>query len=656
MNSIKIGRNDPCPCGSTKKYKQCCGLNKLASVSSQQDHLAKTGLFIKATAAFQARNMHLAVSICQDIIRIDPQHFDALNMLGVLAYYAGNSAVAVQLLNRSILSKPDYPDAHNNLSEIYRSSGNAERAIHHLRRALEIKPNYIDALINYGNVLQDIYQYQASLEAYEKVLKLSPQHTGALSNLANLLQQLNRHAEAVIIYKQLIKLDRDYDWARGGLLYAKLNCCDWESIDSGIEEINQAVLAGKRAIKPFDFLTISDSPALQLKCAQIFSECQNPNQSYQLIDSTKTELSKIKIAYVSADFKQHPVSQLLVSVIEAHDRSRFEIIGISLGADDQSAIRARLLSAFDAFYDVRQKSDREIAYFMRELNVDIAIDLTGHTTDARTAIFSHRAAPIQVNFLGFAGTSGADYFDYIIADAVAVPTDQESFFSEKVIRLPNTFFPHDTNLQMSDKKVTRVQAGLPENGFVFCAFNNPYKITRTFFEVWMRLLAKVEGSVIWLSKANDVVKANLRRLAQENGISSNRLVFAERTESLEDHLSRHQLADLFLDTLPYNAHTTASDALWAGLPVLTCIGKTLNGRVAASLLNAAGLSELVTYTLEEYEAMALRLAKEPKSIQRIKHQLQQNTLNYPIFDNEKYTDHLEQAFALMVNEQHNKSH
>ena len=415
-------------------------------------------------------------------------------------------------------------------------------------------------------------------------------------------------------------------------------------------------MAGKRAIKPFDFLTISDSPALQLKCAQIFSECQNPNQSYQLIDSTKTELSKIKIAYVSADFKQHPVSQLLVSVIEAHDRSRFEIIGISLGADDQSAIRARLLSAFDAFYDVRQKSDREIAYFMRELNVDIAIDLTGHTTDARTAIFSHRAAPIQVNFLGFAGTSGADYFDYIIADAVAVPTDQESFFSEKVIRLPNTFFPHDTNLQMSDKKVTRVQAGLPENGFVFCAFNNPYKITRTFFEVWMRLLAKVEGSVIWLSKANDVVKANLRRLAQENGISSNRLVFAERTESLEDHLSRHQLADLFLDTLPYNAHTTASDALWAGLPVLTCIGKTLNGRVAASLLNAAGLSELVTYTLEEYEAMALRLAKEPKSIQRIKHQLQQNTLNYPIFDNEKYTDHLEQAFALMVNEQHNKSH
>ena len=347
---------------------------------------------------------------------------------------------------------------------------------------------------------------------------------------------------------------------------------------------------------------------------------------------------------------------MLVSVIEAHDRSRFEIIGISLGADDQSAIRARLLSAFDAFYDVRQKSDREIAYFMRELNVDIAIDLTGHTTDARTAIFSHRAAPIQVNFLGFAGTSGADYFDYIIADAVAVPTDQESFFSEKVIRLPNTFFPHDTNLQMSDKKVTRVQAGLPENGFVFCAFNNPYKITRTFFEVWMRLLAKVEGSVIWLSKANDVVKANLRRLAQENGISSNRLVFAERTESLEDHLSRHQLADLFLDTLPYNAHTTASDALWAGLPVLTCIGKTLNGRVAASLLNAAGLSELVTYTLEEYEAMALRLAKEPKSIQRIKHQLQQNTLNYPIFDNEKYTDHLEQAFALMVNEQHNKSH
>jgi predicted O-linked N-acetylglucosamine transferase (SPINDLY family) len=356
---------------------------------------------------------------------------------------------------------------------------------------------------------------------------------------------------------------------------------------------------------------------------------------------------RIRVAYVSADFRDHAVAHLLTGLFEHHDRVRFETIAIALGPDDRSEMRVRLQDAFERFVDVRGKTDLDVARLMRELEVDIAIDLTGHTSNARPALLSHRPAPIQVNYLGYSGTMGADHIDYIIGDRFIIPEHQQPQFSERVVYLPDTYFAYDSKQRISHNAPTRAEQGLPETGFVFCAFNGTFKLTPHVFDVWMRLLHAVEGSVLWLSQANIAAVRNLRRESETCGIDAARLIFAPRLERMEDHLARHRLGDLFLDTLPYNAHTTASDALWAGLPVLTCRGDTFAGRVAASLLNAVGLPELVTDNLADYEALALRLARDPILLGQIKAKLARNRDTYPLFDTARFARHIEAAYTTM---------
>ena len=336
----------------------------------------------------------------------------------------------------------------------------------------------------------------------------------------------------------------------------------------------------------------------------------------------------------------------LLGLFETHDQARFETTAISFGPDSNDGMRARLSAAFGRFIDVRNRSDREVAALLRKLEIDIAVDLKGFTAGARAGILSHRAAPVQVNYLGYPGTMGADFIDYILADRLVIPEAHHACYTEKVVYLPDTYQVNDSRRVIADRTPTRALAGLPEQGFVFCSFNSSYKINPTIFDLWMRLLSNIEGSVLWLLESNAVAVRNLRKEAANRGIAPERLVFAPRVK-LEDHLARHLLADLFLDTLPYNAHTTASDALWAGLPMLTCLGTTFAGRVGASLLNAVGLNELITRSLEEYEALALQLATNPKHLADFKSKLAGNRNTFPLFNTDRFRRHIEAAYTTM---------
>jgi predicted O-linked N-acetylglucosamine transferase (SPINDLY family) len=356
---------------------------------------------------------------------------------------------------------------------------------------------------------------------------------------------------------------------------------------------------------------------------------------------------RLRVAYLSADFNDHPTAYLTAGLFEQHDRSRFEITALSFGQNDNSPARRRLEAAFEHFIDVGGDSDREIAALMRRSEIDIAVDLMGFTKDHRLGVLARRAAPIQVNYLGYPGTTGAPYMDYILADATVIPEDHEAFYAERVVRIPGTYQINDNRRAISQRTPTRGECGLPQNAFVFCCFNNPQKITPEIFDIWMRLLQATEGSVLWLITGIAKAAANLRLEAEKRGVAPERLIFAPKA-SVADHVARHRLADLCLDTLPYNAHTTASDALWAGLPILTCLGETFAGRVAASLLKAIDLDALITRTLGEYEALALQLARDPAYLATLKDTLIRNHDGSSLFDTQRATRHIETAYQTMI--------
>jgi predicted O-linked N-acetylglucosamine transferase (SPINDLY family) len=371
-----------------------------------------------------------------------------------------------------------------------------------------------------------------------------------------------------------------------------------------------------------------------------------PSSDLPRLPPLERDPRKIRVAYISADFRDHPVSHLLVGVLEQHDRDRFEVIGVSLRAGEDGALEQRVQRAFDRFIDVRGHSDRGVAALLRELEVDIAVDLMGFTQGLRLGIFAHRAAPVQVNYLGYAGTLGVPYMDYLLADEIVIPYGEERWYSEQVVRLPHCYLPNDDRREIATRP-TRAQVGLPADALVFCAFTNAYKINPTVFEIWMRLLKEVPRSVLWLREIGAEAQSNLLREAQLRGVDAGRLVFAPRVASMAEHLARQGLADLYLDTLPYNAHSTACDALWSGIPILTRIGRSLASRTAASALTAAGLPELITHSPEEYERKALELALYPEQLQALRAKLSQRRTGSALFDTTRYCRHLESAYDVM---------
>jgi predicted O-linked N-acetylglucosamine transferase (SPINDLY family) len=422
--------------------------------------------------------------------------------------------------------------------------------------------------------------------------------------------------------------------------------CDWEGIDSSIDDLVKNIERGEKASPPFMVLSLVDCLRIHRKSAEIFVRAASRANGAPPAITRRSRHDRIRLGYFSADYHAHATSRLMAGLFEQHDRARFEIVAFSFGPDQKGAMRDRLAASFDRFIDVRDRSDRDVALLARNLEIDIAVDLKGFTTDSRWNIFAHRAAPLQVNYLGYPGTMGADYMDYIIADSVVIPDGSQKFYSENMVCLPHSYQANDRKRPISGKIFSRQELCLPDTGFVYCCFNNNYKITPAVFDSWMRILGQVQGSVLWLLADNPWAERNLRREAAARGVNPGRLVVAGRLPAAE-HLARQRAADLFIDTLPYNAHTTASDALWAGLPVLTRAGTSFPSRVAASLLTAADLPELITTTPEHYERRAIELARNPEELSRCRARLARNRLTTPLFDTGLFARHIEAAYVQM---------
>ena len=571
--------------------------------------------------------------------------FERIYDQALALHRAGRLAEADAIYAQALVLKPDLVEAHNNRGAIRQMAGDWDGALACYDGALRLRPDYVEALANRGNCLIQLRRWPDALAAFDRTLQLSPGRVSALNGRAGTLSKLKRFPEALAAYGQLHAADRQNPYALGGMLVAAMQMCDWDTVEKLRPAMEAGVARGTAIVPPFLFLGFSGDPALQLRCAQnAIAELGLPAVP-PLWRGERYGHSRLRIGYLSADYCQHPVALLLAEMIEGHDRARFEVLGFSTGPDDGSAIRGRMAKAFDQFVDLRGRGAAESAGLIRRLEVDILVDLTGHTEGDHFAILNYRPAPVQVNWLGYPGTDGAPSLDYILADRVVAPPGHEPFFSEKIVRLPDCYFP--TAYDPSQPAPTRAEAGLPASGFVFTSFNNSWKITRTVFAAWLRLLGAVPGSVLWLLDANDAFKGNLRRAASAAGLDPARLIFAPRTDA-DSHLARQQLAGLMLDTSPYNGHMTTSDALWVGVPLVTMLGTAFAGRVAASQLETVGLPELITPSLEDYEALALALAKDPARLAALRAKLAAAPASSPLFDADRMRQNIEQALLAMA--------
>lgn len=584
-----------------------------------------------------------AQALFQEILEANPNQFVAAYSMAVLQLNGGTAAEGLRYAERCLVVEPTAAPSWYIHGAALKALRRFPEAMESLDRALKIDPNHLDAYITRGHVHAELKQYAFSLIEFNNVLLRQPEHTQAINNTATLLSILNKHQESAQFYARLRTLQPDFDYVLGALSHARLHCCDWNGFEELREEILQAVRQKKRACRQLAFLALSDSSADQLECARVVSAHNYPRSALQLWQGERYAHERIRVGYVSPDFREHPVGHSFVGVLEAQDKSRFEICAFSLGVDDNSALRKRFLAVCDRFVDVRTKPSAEIARIIREHEIDVLVDLAGPTMDAQPDIFAFRPAPAQMLYLGYPGTSGADYMDYILADRTVIPEAHQQYYTEKVLYLPQCYMPTDPHLRIAERTPTRAEMQLPEEGFVFCSFNHDYKINPPVFDVWMRILNRVEGSVLWLMKLNPTAEENLRNEAIKRGVEPNRLIFATRVPDIADHLARYRLAGLFLDTTPYNAHTTAIDALRVGLPVLTVEGGSFQSRVATSALRTVGVPELAKRSLVEYEEFAVHMARHPKELAVLKERVARKVAESPLTDVAGFARGLEAA-------------
>jgi protein O-GlcNAc transferase len=620
-----------------------------------------------------------ALDCYENVLKINPGNAQALSNQGAILAGLRRDEEALSCFERALAINPSFPATWSNTGNTLNKLKRYDEALAHYDRAIQLDPDYADTWSNKGNALSNLKRYDEALAHYDRAIRLEPDNADAwynkgytLSNLkrysealahydravqitpenadvwykkANALNELKRYDEALAHYDQAIKLKPNHDYFYGDRLSTKMSICDWTEVDVQLAELVNKIESNVNAATPFTLLGIKDSPSLQRKVAGTYAQNFPANRLLGKI-SKRPSTGKIRVGYYSNEFHNHATAFLTAELFEMHDRNKFEVLAFSFGADRNDAMRNRLRSSFDQFINVRNKSDQEIAQLSREMEVDIAVDLQGYQTEHRAGIFAYQAAPIQVNYLAYPGTMGTECIDYIIADRTLIPPESQQYYSEKIVYLPDTYQANDRRRAISDSKFTREELGMPSAGFVFCCFNTNYKITPKTFSGWIKILKEVDGSVLWLLEGSQIAVRNLQNEAEKRGVSAGRLIFAKHM-NLPEHLARHRLADLFLDTLPYNAHTTASDALWAGLPVLTCQGESFASRVASSLLNAIHLPELIAHSQEDYEQLAIELAKHPARLAEIKKKLANNRLTTPLFDTPRYTKHLEAAYTAM---------
>ncbi len=576
-----------------------------------------------------------------------PNEGVALYSLAVVLLERFGAERALPVVERGVQVAPAFAPIWYAAGAVQQRLGLRDAAIKSYDKALELNPDYVEALINSGTLLRETLQHHAALDRFNRALALRPDHLNALSNCAIMLTEFKRPLEAVAMFERLLQLKPDFEYGVGSICYERMHACDWSHFDSDVAKILEGIAAGKPIAKSLGVMSITDDAAVHHRCAETFAEHRYAVRSAPLWTGQRYRHDRIRIAYVSPDLREHPVGHLMAGIFERHDKRRFETIAISIGVDDNSRLRQRMVDTFDHFIDARMMESRRIATLMREMEVDIAIDLAGFTADSRSEVFGMRPAPVQVNYLGYPGTMGTKYMDYIVADRHVIPPEHAPFYNEKVVYLPDAYLPAASGLKIAERTPTRAECGLPEEGVVFCSFNHDYKIAPHVFSVWMNLLRQVPGSVLWLMSRSPLSQVNLRKEAAARGVDPDRLVFAQRVPMVEDHLARYRQADLFLDTHPYNAHTTCADALMAGLPVVTCMGGAFPSRVAGSLLHAAGIPELVTHSLADYEALALQLARDPARLAALKAKLIASQPTNALCDADAFCRNLEAVYTAM---------
>jgi predicted O-linked N-acetylglucosamine transferase (SPINDLY family) len=625
-----------------------------------------------------------AEHLCHRILDADPHSVEALQLLGILHGTAGRNEQALEWIDRAITCAPGRADLQLNRAIALGRLQRWRQALVDADRALQLAPNSLPALQTRGKILYRLRRFEEALHCFDAALQRQPKHPDRMDLLtlrASTLLELQRFPQALAdlecvlgleanhvqancllgnlhlavdqldsaleIYEAVLRLDPAHEYARINAESAMDRACDWEDHVGRIQALRRAIRSGERVLRPFDLLHLLDEPELHRQVAERWHARHPCNLPASLAAPAPPGKRRIHVAYVCAEFHLHATTILMAQVLEMHDRDRFELTGISLGRKADDPMRERVLKALDRFIDVHQADDEHIVGLCRHLGIDIAVNLNGLVIAGRNDVWAARCAPIQVNWLAYPGTMGASFMDYIVADRTLITDDDLAHYSEKVIWLPHTYQPNDGQRRIADATPSRQVCGLPQQGFVFCCFNNSRKIQPQTFDVWMRILLRVPQSVLWLLSDSQLTMANLRREAGARGVDPGRLVFAQPL-SPPEHLARHALADLFLDTWPYNAHTTASDALWAGLPVLTCQGRSFQARVAASLLQAIGLPDLITHTSVAYEELAVALAQDPVRLAELKSRLRAHRLSYPLFDCARFTRNLEWAYTRIL--------
>lgn len=597
-----------------------------------------------------SRQFEESINYFKKAIEIEPNFVAAWNNLGNAYKDVDLLSDAINCYEKAIKINSKIPELHNNKGNALKELGRYDKAIVSYKKSLDIEPENYETLNNLGVVFDKLGHFNQAIDAYDKAIKINPEFSKGFYNRGQVLNNLQKLPEALASFELAYKLEPGIDFIYGDLLHLKMFLCIWDKFEMHLEELSNKIWAGQKAVNPFPMLALIDDLELQRKVAEIYI---NKDYSVKNVKELNPYVNhtKIIVGYFSPDFRDHAVSHLSAGMFELHNREKFEIHAFYFGEDAKDKINLRIQEGVDYFHNVQSMSDDEIISISRSLEIDIAIDLCGYTQNSRRELFANRLAPIQVNYLGYTATTGAHYMDYIVADSTII--SDSSQYTEKIVYMPNSYMVNDTIGENYDRVFTRKEVGLPDQGFIFCCFNNHYKILPKVFESWMRILNEVEDSVLWLAETNEFTTQNLIKEAQKYGIHKNRIIFAPQMTLREDHLNRIKLADLFLDTSPFNAHTTASDALRMGIPLLTCIGESFVSRVAASLLNSLNLNELVVDNIQDYESMAIMLAKNVNKIQIIKEKLQKNLITETLFNTSLFTKNIESAYTKMYERSNN---
>jgi predicted O-linked N-acetylglucosamine transferase (SPINDLY family) len=598
----------------------------------------------KAMVLDDLKEFSLAIGNYYQALKFKIDYFEAYNNLGNALQELKRYDEALTAYDRAIQLKPDYHEPYNGLGNALQELKRYDEALTAYDRAIQLKPDYHEPYNGLGNALQELKRYDEALTAYDRAIQLKPDYHEPYNGLGNALQELKRYDEALTAFDRAIQLKPDNEnFIYGTYLHIKSLLCNWTNFDQELDFLLEKIRNNEKASTPFPLLSLVDSPQIDKKVSEIFIKEKYP------LDNSLGEIKKylkhqkIRLGYFSADFHHHATMFLMAELFELHNKEKFELYAFSFGPKTSDSWQSRVIASFDQFIDVRFKSDKEVAEISRSLEIDIAVDLKGFTNGSRTGIFSYRAAPIQINYLGYPGTMAASYIDYLIADSSLIDASNREYFSEKIIYLPNCYQVNLSKRDLSNRSFLKKEFGISEHSFVFCSFNNSYKINPRIFGIWLKILKQVQNSTLLIMLENDSAKINLIKESKARGINSNRLIFVSKLP-IEEHLKRIQVADLFLDTFPCNAHTTASDVLYAGVPLLTLQGKSFASRVAASLLKAIDVPELITSSQEEYEQLAIELASDSKKLRTIKNKIIQGIKSSSLFNTEEFAKNIEAGY------------